>query len=361
MKQILISILLIFATVTVAGQQSYAAAKNVNDCSDKLRQAEACYQAGLFTKSVEILIEAIDSCDYPKIEKEQALELLAKSYVETEEPEKAESSVNLLLKNFPHYELIESRNPEIFNRMVKRYEIRPKLTIGLKAAGDWYRHKTIKTYSVLEGLDYSPPIHDSSYFFTFHGFIEYEFMKGLSINIEGRKFSVRQGRAITKLPSFVLYYQEDVRFLEFPVYLKKYFDLGKDFSVYASAGSGLLYFREATGIATLTYTEEDIITGKNADFDNIITDINMLPLKNRYTGFWNAGIGIGYTYRNLRFFIDTRYIGGLNSVNNPENSHLIPELRDVYFYIDQEVKVNHFEAGFTISYTLLNSVKRIRK
>lgn len=346
-------------TLTLGAQQF--SSSGYQDCIDKYRSAETAYQIGLFTDCIRTLEGLLDSCDLSRKQKERTLQMLAKAYVETGETGKAESTVNLLLKNAPHYELNESENPEMFNRIVKRYEIHPKLSIGLKTAGDWYKHKTIKTYSVLEGLDYSPPIHDSGYFFTFHGFLEYEFLKGVSISIEGRKFSVRQGRAITKLPSFVLYYQEDVRFLEFPIYIKKNFDLGKSFSAYASAGSGLLYFREASGIATLSYTKDDIITGKNTDFDDIITDIDMLPLKNKYTGFWNAGIGIGYALKNVRFFIDARYIGGLNSVNNPKNSHLIPELRDDYFYIDQEVRVNHFEAGFTISYTLLNSVKRIRK
>jgi len=60
-------------------------------------------------------------------------------------------------------------------------------------------------------------------------------------------------------------------------------------------------------------------------------------------------------------FLDARYLGGLSSFTAPEKSDNIPELKNDYFYIDQAMKLNQFEVGATISYTLVNSVKRIRK
>jgi len=358
MKRSLIIFILVAAATTVAGQQNNKLTNEVRDCSGKLRDAESAYQAGQFLSAIEVLEESLDSCDFARKEKEQALELLAKSYVEAGETGKAETTVNILLKKFPHYDLREERNPEMFNRMVKRYEIHPKLTVGLKSGAYWPRFTTIKTYSVLDGVDYSPGIQDSGYFFTYYGYIEYEFLKGLSVNIDGRTFSIRHGREIIQAPSFIQIYIEDDRFFEFPVYIKKYFDLGKNLYVYISAGSGLLYFYEAEGTIALEHTEADTFTGKNTNFDGYMGNINMIPLKNKYTGIWNTGLGAGYKIKNLTFFLDVRYVGGLNSITAPEKSYLNPTLRDEFFYIDQEVNINHFEAGFSISYTLFNSVKK---
>jgi hypothetical protein len=124
---------------------------------------------------------------------------------------------------------------------------------------------------------------------------------------------------------------------------------------------GLIYLFRARGNVSLSYTKDDVITGKNADFNGGLYNFNALPIKNQTTGQWNAGIGIGYKLKNLRMFLDARYLGGLGSFTAPEKSDNIPQLKNDFFYIDQSMKLNQFEIGATISYTLVNSVKRIRK
>jgi len=118
---------------------------------------------------------------------------------------------------------------------------------------------------------------------------------------------------------------------------------------------------KARGTVTLSYTTQDVITGKNADFSGSMEDINYLDMKNRATTQWNAGIGIGYKVKNLGLFLDARYLGEIGSFTAPEKSDLFPELKNDYFYIDQKMKLTQFELGATISYTLFNSVKRIHK
>ena len=54
-------------------------------------------------------------------------------------------------------------------------------------------------------------------------------------------------RDISTDPTFDLTYIEHDGFIEFPVYLKKYFNLGKNFLAYASGGAGLILYVESTG------------------------------------------------------------------------------------------------------------------
>lgn len=358
MKQA-IFILLLIAGILPAAAQSEASVSE--DCFAKYKSAEDAYQAGHFTICTEMVEEMLASCDFSRKQKERALQMLAKAYVESGETGKAESTVNLLLRNFPHYELKEAENPEMFNRMVKRYSIHPQLAIGVKNTLWWIRRKTMEVNSVLNTLDYSEPQRDSSFFFTYYGCAEYEFIKGLSINADISFLGWHMMRVINPDKTFYLSAFEYDRFVEFPIYLKKYFDLGKNFRLYISAGYGPFINYYARADFDIIYTESAFpITGRHEYVDASLHNVDMRPLNNKYTGQWNAGAGFGYSYRNLRFYADVRYLGEVGSYKAPEKSYLIPELKETFFYVDQKLKINQFEAGVTISYTFLNSVKRLK-
>lgn len=360
MKRYLIIFLIVSVCTAASAQQPGAVAADAGSCSARLADARVAYNSGLFLKCISIIEEVLDICALPRKEKQIALELLARAYIETGDPLKAEATANVLLRKFPHYELIESDNPEQYNRLIKKYKIHPLITIGVKNTANWLQHMTTGVYSVLDGLDYSQPQAKEPYWFTYYGMAEYEFIDGLSANIDLMFFLSSYRRDISADPTFNLTYIEHDGFIEFPVYLKKYFHLGKNFLAYASGGAGLFYMWKARGNVYLTYTTQDVITGKNADFSGKMENVNYLDMKNRATAQWNAGIGVGYKVKNLRLFLDARYLGEIGSFNAPEKSDMFPELKNDFFYIDQKMKINQFELGATISYTLFNSVKRIR-
>jgi tetratricopeptide (TPR) repeat protein len=358
MKRSVIIFTLISFTLILGAQQP---AWDNEECTARLTNAEVFYRTGDLINCIQTLENALKSCDFSRKDKEKALELLARSYVETGDYDKADETINKLLVKYPNYELKEAENPEMFNRLVKRYRIHPVFTLGVKNTANWLRHKTTGVYSVLSGLDYSQPLAESGYWFTYYGVAEYEFIDGLSINGDLMFFWSNISRDFSKDPGFELNYWEKNFYIELPFYLKKYFDIRKSFFAYASAGIGPFFTYKSIGNVTLKYTKNDAITGKNADFDGGLYDIDVLPLKNKVIPQWNAGFGVGYKIKNFRFVLDARYLSLLGSINNPENSDAVPKLKNDYFYIDQEMKINQFEVGATISYTLFNSVKRMHK
>lgn len=331
------------------------------ECQALIKTATADYQSGLFPDCIKISENILASYSLTRNDKQQVLEIIARAYCETGDIDKAESTVNILLKNFPHYELNESDNPESFNRLVKKFRVHPLLTIGAKNTANWLRHKTTKVYSVLSALDYSPTLVETGYWFTYYGFAEFEFDHGISLSVDAMFFYNNFRRNFSKSPSFSLSYYEEDNFIEFPVYIKKYFYPAKNFLIYGAAGMGPFMTYYAKGNAYLSYKKADLsTTGKDQDFDGSLENINVLKIKNCLNWQWNAGFGAGYTIKNLRFFVDVRYLSTFESITAPEKSEKISELRNDYFYIDQEMKLNQFEIGATISYTLFNSVKRIR-
>lgn len=358
MKNIFLLILLLTGSMTLRAQEQLSAS-TAQDCTKKLNYAEQLYSNGFFNDCIRILEEAVLNCDFSKSEKEKALELLGKSYLETEEPAKADAAINAMLKNSPHYELNNAANFESFNRLVNKYEIHPKFSIGVRNVANWLTQKTMKVHSVLDGIDYSKPIERGGYWFMYYGIAEYQFDKSFSLNLEGGFFWSSYSRSFEKDPGFSLYYFERDQFVETFLYLKKYFSLGKNILPYVSAGAGSLMLYKAIANASISYTSEDAITGKNTDFSSSLSDMSVMDLRNTNVWCWNAGAGVGYKLKNLRIFIDARYHGGLKSMNNParQNETLVND----FFYTDNELTINQFELGASMYYTLFNSVRRIRR
>jgi hypothetical protein len=363
MKRFVIILSLLACTLILSAQKPSYALKS--DCYFRLRKAEAEYKAGLFINCVKTLEQVLDTCTFfSKKEMENVLELLAKSYLETGEQDKAESIVKLMLIRHPHYELREAENTEDYNRLVKKFKIHPLLTIGARNTADWVNYKTSKVYKVLDGLDYSEPYKKykygilSGFGFMYYGTAEIEFNHNISLNGDLTFWWTRFQRYINKAPSFNLNFWETDNYMEIPIYVKRYFPLGNNVLPYITAGIGWQYMTKASGNATISYTKDDVVTGKNIDFESEVDEMDMLKMRTRNTFEWIAGAGIGYKLKNLRLFLDVRYYGGLNSFTNPkkglENSMLIND----YFYVDNSVKLNQFEIGVSISYTLFNSIKK---
>jgi len=137
----------------------------------------------------------------------------------------------------------------------------------------------------LNGLDYSQPINEQYiYFFNYYGCAEYEFMKGLSINIDGSTYLSEYSRYISPDDNFVLIFFEYDRYIEFPLYLKKYFYPGKNFLLYVSAGFGPVINNYAKGNVSLEYKKENTVTGTNIDFDSTYYNFDISPLRNSLPG-----------------------------------------------------------------------------
>jgi hypothetical protein len=358
MKYIIFILVLFSGCCLLSGQTTSLRTRNVNDCLTILKEADRSFQDGLYDKCINDLEGLLKTCSLSRSEKERAMELLAKAYIETDDPGKAETAVNLMLKNFPHYELREQDNSESYNRLIKKYKVHPQLSLGIRNTADWVHFKTTKIYSVLDGIDYSESYDQKlegilqGFGLMYYGWAELEFDKDISLNgdliFKWTKFS----RDFKKASTFDLNFSETDNYIEIPLYLKRYFHIGKNTLPYITAGMGWFYMTKANGNATINYT--------NVDSTATTGNINMLGMRNRNTFEWIAGAGIGYKLKNLRLFLDVRYYGGLNSFTNPEKGLNNSMLINDFFYVDNSVKLKQFEIGASVSYTFINSVKRIR-
>jgi outer membrane protein W len=354
-RNISLILMFLFSCSLVQGQKTVKPVKNDQACSDIIKEADRLFPEGHYDRCITDLEEVMKSCDLSRGEKEHSLELLAKAYVETGDIGKADATVNILLKGFPHYELKEADNSEVFNRLIKKYKIHPKFSIGIRNTADWLHYTTTKVYSVLDGLNYTAPYVLKGYGFMYYGWAEFEFDKDISVNAELIWRITRYGRDIqSKVPEIGFTgFSENDSYIQVPLYLRKYYHVGQNIIPYFSAGITYLYMTQALGTASIFHTKENILTRSD--------NKNMLDMRNRNTFEWIAGAGIGYKLKNLRLFLDMRYYGGLNSFTNSSKRLSNQDLVDNYYYVDNSVTLNQFEIGASISYTLFNSVKRVKR
>lgn len=358
MKGIVLILILITCSYLLSGQVADTISVAAVNCSDSVKEGAGFYQDGHYDKCIDVLEGVLRSCILSKNEKLHSLELLAKAYLETDNPGKAETSVELLLQNFPHYDLKEQDNPESFNRLVKKYKVHPKFSLGYRNTLNWERFKPVKVFSVLDGIDYSEPYLKPEYGiiqgfdFRLYGWAELEFDGDISLNGDLILKWAEFERNI-KGTGFNINFLESDNYIEIPVYLKRYFHFGGNILPYITAGTGWLFMTKATGQATIDYENNDpsVTSG----------DLDLLEFRNRHTFEWIAGTGIGYKLKNFRLFLDVRYYGGLRSFTNPEKGLSNGILVNDYFYVDNSVRLNQFEVGASVSFTFINSVKRIRQ
>jgi hypothetical protein len=358
MKKTVIIVTLLFSVFHLNGQRPASLMPEEQVCRKLLSEADSLFSKGIYDLSIGMLEDILENCELSKEDKLKAMEILAKAYVETDDPEKADATIALMLKDFPHYELDEQDNPESYNRLVKKYRIHPRFSVGLRNTLDWMNYNTTSVF-YYNGMKYDEPyvkdlegiINDFNWMY--YGWAELEFAGGISLNAD-LIFKWTNFERVIGTEEFDLTFKEQDNFIEIPMYLKKYFNAGKNLLPYAAAGFGWLYMTKATGSADKDYHEvgrPSVTTG----------DVSMLEARNRSTFEWIAGVGLGYKLKNLRLFVDVRYYRGLNSITNPENGLLNNSITNDYLYIDNYVRLSQFEMGASASYTFINSVRRKRK
>ncbi len=330
-----------------------------NGCDQNVKQAEELYNSGDYDNCIQILEKSINECNFSNKKKEAALELLAKSYLDQDKLVQADAAVQNLLANNPNYELKEINSHEDFDILVKKFDTHPLFSVGIGNAAMQPKLTISKTYSILLNVDYNAPYNISKNPLIYYAWAEYEFKKNISVNAEVFNFNIHYDRSFPKNTGWKMNYSENLSFIEVPLYVKKYFWAGKNILPYATFGVGYLKILKAEANSDITYNNEDPFTGIGSNYFS--SDIfDMLEMRNKNNFEWLAGCGIGFKLKNIGIFLDAKYCRGLNSITNSANRFNSKVLTNDYFYIDNSIKLNKYQIGISLSYTLKNSIRKVR-
>ena len=106
------------------------------NCAQTLRLARSTYDQGRLHELPALMKDCLDpkrTDGFTKQEKVEAYKLLTMSYIYLEEPEKADSSMLLLLRTDPYFLPNENIDPQEFLGLYKTFRTDPVYRVGLKA------------------------------------------------------------------------------------------------------------------------------------------------------------------------------------------------------------------------------------
>jgi len=342
------------------GSQSVGAVSQ-SDCDKIMEEAQNLFNTGMYFDSEKLLFEIKNNCHLNKLRRQDVYELLIKNELELDKVMQADSMAYKLLRNNPHYELKTENNSEDFNRLINKFDVHPQWTMGARNSALSPSFKIKKTYSAINEIDYNQaynPNYNVLFITEYYGWLEYQWNKHFSINLEFEFNGFSYYRQLTRGDWWTLTYSEHMNFLELPVYVKYYVPLSKNFISYAALGGGLLRMYQAVGYTQLSYRTEDIYTGVQYINTPDPKYFDVLPMRNKNSFEAIGEIAVGYKLRNLKIFLYYRYFKGLTSLTNSAHRFDNPELLNTYSYIDNSIILNKYELGATISYVLKTSIKK---
>ncbi|HTA82656.1 MAG TPA: hypothetical protein VK783_06985 [Bacteroidia bacterium] len=321
---------------------------------EAIANATELYNNGEYDTCIAFVQHSLRGADSKAYERESLLELLVECYLEKDDLPNANRAMVRLLHNNPHYEVNdEGGNTEDFNNLANKYEVFPGFSIGIRNAILKSTYVTTKKYSLSNpNINYSAPYADNyGWYVMYYGWMEYEFMKGWSIDAEAVRYDLSYSRILANNSNMYASYSENMLVYRLPLYFRRYAKISKSFSCYA--GLGLSFDRIASADAHPEYyvfsQTQPITLNGNIDVTN---------LKNQNNYEWLVAGGFGYTIKRLRLFLDLKYYGGITSLTNPSAGLINSTLLNQYYYVDSKVLLNQFEVGATAAFTLTYKVKK---
>ncbi|MEI6488547.1 MAG: hypothetical protein WCP52_06275 [Bacteroidota bacterium] len=320
--------------------------------------ANQYFNDGEYVKCISLLEKySKEKGSFNKVEYSKICELLAKSYIEADEIDKADEQIQRLYQTNILYEVINKENtPEDFYRELKKFTVHPLITIGVRDVLVFPKLKSTKTYSVLDNVDYSASYDHVKYFNNYHAFVEYQPKDRQAFRLEFSYWSLDYSRTLSK-PNWNLNYNEKLSFAEFPLYGRVYL-ADKKFILFMDLGFGYSRLFKANASVSLNSIQENIYTGEQTQKILSEFDIDMRLMRNLNLLEGIYGVGFGGRLGNWRLSFDLRQYKGFTSVSNSKKRFDNPTLTNDFYYIDNSFRLNRFEMGLAISYTIKNSIKK---
>jgi len=363
MKRILVVGFLIGSFLTGVAQDAST------NCAQKLRLARSTYDQGRLHE-LKGLIESCLANGFTKQEKVEALKLLTMSYLYLEEPERADSSMLLLLKTDPFFEYNEDVDPQEFIGLYNTFRTKPIFNVGLKLGVNTTFNNVTANYYVSGNakgkLDYSPLI-GFQLGLSFERVIfqnsKMGFLKRLTFAPEvilvPRTFAINNaqpllgdnGASISEFDGTV-----NQSWLDLNVLLQ--YRLSKDrkgkkstFNPYVTLGPSVNYLLSSTLQAVHTFKSGNVTSGP---------DLDVTPTVNTLVFSVVAGAGVKIKVGGIYLTGDIRYQHGIANITNPAKRTNLESAFD-YGYVPDDYTINNVSVMVGGSYPVFRPKKKTHR
>lgn len=329
-KYIIVLFVWIACTVNVMYAQSA--------CTNTLKEAESMYENG----NIEEIPAILQSCmkrGFTKEEKIRGYKLMIKSYLFNQDMKSAAKVMLDFLQDFPEYIPEKANDGADFIHLHDKFETLPVITIGAFAGANISNVSVMQSYALndqdKQSYKYSAPGFQIGLKFSrpLYKYVEVN----LDLLIERNTFEYTNksfGFSKTTL-------QERQTCFSLPVSGTFVYKFGK-FIPFVSLGLNTSYLMSDQVTPTRIYTDNssDDITG---------TDIDMLPHRRKVNLSFLTGFGVRYKVPEGYLFFRTTYKMGLLNQVNANARYDNPELMYMYYYVDDDFKLNNLSFSFGYS------------
>lgn len=317
-----------------------------SNCSDLLIEANKAYNQGKHEQVIRLLESQINQCNFDKLEKEQAIKLLASSMNMVDEVEAADSLVYQLLKKNPNYQIQSTIDPKPFVLTLDKFERSPRSVFGVSLGYSTPFIQSENTYGVWDEADYSSSYNTESslsFALNYQYFISKKFSLGLEPEISSLKFS----RTINAQNLAEVNYSEKANLVKVPLLLGYEVYSKKDFSTTLRAG---LYGSYAWGF-------QYDVNYQLPESGSIAAAGELVNQRNAMNYGYQLGADFAYTKNRLRFSAKLDYANDLKLYNNPDNRYSENNTLLDYNYVDNNIKMSNLGVKLGVAYTLSYKIK----
>lgn len=329
------------------------------NCAQTLRLARSTYDQGRLHELPALMKDCLDpkkTDGFTKQEKVEAYKLLTMSYIYLEEPEKADSSMLLLLRTDPYFEPNPNVDPQEFLGLYKTFRTRPVFRVGIKFALNSSQPNVSAFNPISDGnASYSPGIGIGG------GFIaELPISEKITINGEmlfvQRKFS---NNSISTFPTGTGLVEfsnstgiENQSWLSIPI-TAQYRIVKKRFEPYVELGVSGDLLLNSTIQGEQRRVSNQSIDSKSFELSSQREKVNISAV---------LGAGAKTRFASGYLFANVRYCYGLTKVNSPNSLYNSEDLLFDYKLIDGIFSINSvfFNVGYVQNFFNPKKIKRKR-
>ena len=331
-----------FRTAGVAALLVCAAAslRAQDNCATAVTRAAKSYEIGNLTDVVAIITPCLGSLSSD--DAWQAYRLLALSYLFQDQPAKADSAIDAMLRINPRYERNAERDPYEFLRALDRYDWYPQLSVSARVGGALASPNVLRSYT-LDPLAGHAATYSGSIGASFGLGMEYHLNRSLALGVEILSVTSIFTRESVNSFSFDTKYTEHLSYFTLPVYARYELHTGV-VSPYITAGAFLQFLPSASSSVSGT---DAAGTAVNSTSGDIATDRRTAIVP----GFL-FGAGVQYALGNGTLTGGVRYLHGL--VDNIVGTQRYADQTLLYpfYYLDDDLSMRNFEVSIAYLYHL---------
>ncbi|MGB3463705.1 MAG: porin family protein [Cyclobacteriaceae bacterium] len=322
-------------------------------CTQSLNSAEDEYESGRLLDIPSMLAFCLNRNGFSKEEKIRAYKLLTKVYIFSDEEEKAEESLVLLLKADPEHELNNLFDPAELFYLYNKFRVKPVFRLALKLGANFSSANVIDEFSTYTFSDGARE-YTSQLGFNAELTIERHITNGLEIaaglQYSATKFTVQEEFVTTDI-SFTV--NETQSWLKVPVFARYnfFYESNKNFLPYVLGG----FSTNLLSAAQFVDSERRGGTQRSVNGYDLLTDNERNRLN--FSLFFGGGLKIRTNRVNF-FTVEARYEAGLLNYVNSEHRFINSASTFGLSYVPDNLSLNFLSVSLGYTHSIYNPKKK---